>query len=71
MRNRCSNCMFCKKSIVSDYIKDAEIYKCDLDNDVVLNPRHEGKDCTWFRVNPHIRWWNWIVDFFCDNTNDN
>ena len=48
MRN-CKNCVYCKEDLLSDYIQEADFYKCDMDNDVILDPLKEGRDCTWFR----------------------
>lgn len=45
----CKNCMFCKKDLVCNYIKEADFYKCDMDDDVILDPEKEGKDCIWFK----------------------
>lgn len=48
MRN-CKDCMFCQTDLITDYIKEIDLYKCDLDNDVIFDPRHEGENCTWFK----------------------
>lgn len=45
---KCKDCKFCKKSIIADYVKDADIYRCDIDNDVIFTPLKEGEDCAWF-----------------------
>lgn len=45
----CKDCVFCKTALISDYVKGAEFYKCDMDNDVILDPYKEGENCTWFR----------------------
>ena len=48
MKN-CKSCMFFKRSLINDYIKDADIYKCDMDGDMILDPYKEGENCTWFK----------------------
>ncbi|SFU58000.1 hypothetical protein SAMN02910342_00979 [Butyrivibrio sp. INlla21] len=50
MMKRCSRCMFCKKSMITDYIKDVDIYRCNIDNDIIFNPTEEGEDCAWFEA---------------------
>ena len=34
----CKNCEYCRLDLVADYVKSAEIYKCDKTNDVILDP---------------------------------
>ena len=69
---RCENCKFCKKSMIADYIKDAEFYRCELDNDPILIPYEEGKDCTWFERIPNQRASSTLAEaiksFFNSNT---
>ena len=47
MRN-CKNCAFCKRDLINDYIREADLHKCDMDGDVVLDPNKEGTTCSWF-----------------------
>lgn len=54
MRN-CKDCVFCQTDLITDYIKEIDLYKCDLDNDVIFDPRHEGENCTWFKERKHER----------------
>lgn len=48
MRN-CKRCAFCKRDLINDYIKDADLYKCDMDGAMILDPRKEGENCAWFK----------------------
>ena len=46
----CKDCVFCKKALISDYLKGAEFYKCDMDGDMILDPFNEGDGCAWFKA---------------------
>ena len=34
--------------MITDYIKDVDVYRCSIDNDIIFNPAEEGTDCAWF-----------------------
>ena len=46
----CKDCVFCKTALISDYVKGAEFYKCDMDGDMILDPFNEGDGCAWFKT---------------------
>ena len=50
MRN-CKSCTFCKCDLINNYIKEADLYKCDMDGDIILDPYKEGRECVWFKAN--------------------
>lgn len=41
--------MFCKRDLINDYIREANLHKCDMDGDVILDVGKEGQDCSWFK----------------------
>ena len=49
MMKNCKNCAFCKRDMINDYIKEADLYKCDMDGDMILDPLKEGQNCTWYK----------------------
>lgn len=51
----CKDCVFCKKALISDYVKGAEFYKCDMDGDMILDPFNEGDGCAWFKAKKQRR----------------
>lgn len=53
MKN-CKNCTFCKKDLINDYIKEANLYKCDMDGNTILDPLKEGQGCAWYEESKHI-----------------
>ena len=48
MRN-CKSCMFCKSDLINNYIREADLHKCDIDGDIILDPLKEGQNCTWYK----------------------
>ena len=48
MKN-CKNCAFCKRDLINDYIREADLYKCDMDGDMILDPLKECQNCTWYK----------------------
>lgn len=71
----CKDCVFCKKALISDYVKGAEFYKCDMDGEMILDPLNEGDECAWFKAinKRHIslkkKITNWISRILLININ--
>ncbi len=34
----CSNCVFCRKDLVAEYVKDLDMYKCDKKGKSIREP---------------------------------
>ena len=45
----CKNCEYCRMDMVAQYVKGLDMYKCDIDDDVILDPFWEGRDCAWYK----------------------
>ena len=54
MKN-CKNCAFCKRDLINDYFREADLHKCEMDGDMILDPGEEGRDCAWFKSKKHER----------------
>lgn len=46
---RCRSCDFCRKDLVSEYIKGVDFYTCDMTDEPILDPRGEGKTCAYYQ----------------------
>lgn len=45
---RCAKCYYCELDLVSQYVKGIDVRKCIRTGNIILEPYHEGKQCTMY-----------------------